>query len=372
MSEELNGQLSVRSDELADWRLTTDERSSPMSQMLRSLSRHGVVIFISSIVLIVATACASGEAPAVIKPAPGAPFAAAAKPAEAPKPAAPAPAAPAPAKPAEAARPADPSAPATKGGQPLPIGTIVVPIPNDLRMVIYESQVTLDVESLGAAQQRVAQIAEEEGGYVANTSASTGTNRAEITIKVRADRYRFAMDHLRGIARVVISERATSQDVTEEFFDVDVRLRTLRVTHERFQGFLEKATGVDEVMRIQLQISQIEQQINQLEGRRKFLERRTDLATIAVTLVQPVATATPVPVPTETPVVWNPGRVANDSFSASIGVLKVIASVGIAIVAFGWWLVPIGLAAWWFMRGGGYRNPAPRGDDSSKANSKDV
>ena len=333
--------------------------------------RHVAIVVIVAFGLIFGSAC--GAQPSTSERDTGAanqksapPVAAPPKPAEAAKPAAasapttaPRPAADAPAK---APPPAD--AGGTGGGaaaQPAIAAPLPV-IPTDIRMVIYEATVNLEVMSMADTINQLTVIASDEGGYIATSDVQPAQNRGTVILKVRSDRFAVAMTRIRAFGNRVINEKVASQDVSEEFSDVEAQLRTLRVSHATYLDLLRKATTIEDILKIQARVGEIETQINRLEGRRTFLSRRSELATITIQLtLAPTPTATitmtPTTTPTSTPTttptvtpesVWDPGASAQTSWDASFRLLKLVQRIlqftvdaVVRVVVFFWWMIPI-------------------------------
>ena len=95
------------------------------------------------------------------------------------------------------------------------------------RVVIRNGQIELVVESVEDSFQQVRQITESTGGYVSG-STLTGrdeTQRAYLTLRIPADDFDSVVERLRGLAIEVHSASTSSQDVTEEYADLQARLR---------------------------------------------------------------------------------------------------------------------------------------------------
>lgn len=98
------------------------------------------------------------------------------------------------------------------------------------RKLIREVWLTLKVQDVLKAVQQVRQIAEQVEGYIANASQSCddeGKWSAELVLRVPSERYHEALSHLQKLGQVDnLSEQV--QDVTEEFIDLEARLRNLK------------------------------------------------------------------------------------------------------------------------------------------------
>ena len=127
-------------------------------------------------------------------------------------------------------------------------------------------------------------VATQAGGYVAGVENKDegGVPVTSIKLKLPPDRYEPAMRQIRALAVEVTSEKATTQDVTEEFSDVQTQLASLEATHAQLLELLKRANSIEEILKIQEKVSQTKAQIDRLKGRETFLQRSSELATITV------------------------------------------------------------------------------------------
>src|SRR5207253_3181474 len=163
---------------------------------------------------------------------------------------------------------------------------------------------------------------------------------ANLTVQVRADAFDAAIQAMRALGKVE-SENGASQDVTEEYVDLDSNLRSLRATESAIMTMLERSQSLSDVLTLQRELAGIRSQIERIEGRKRFLSNRSEFSSIAVTLspVPIVATPTPTPTPVPTPQ-WSPVTSAQIGWRASLGVVRAIVDLAVVIVAFSWWLLP--------------------------------
>jgi hypothetical protein len=210
------------------------------------------------------------------------------------------------------------------------------------RMVIANVTLSLSVDNAIDGARLAERTAERYGGFVAgsNVRDSDGSREASVTIRVPSARLSEALTDLRAIGRRVTDEARTTQDVTEEYTDVESNIRNLRATEGQILTLMERATKVDEVLALQRELTGIRGQIERLEGRRRVLENRSDFATIAMKLAEPASAPR-----TDG---WNPsetvsqalaalGRFAERGVTAVIWLLVFIPLYG-PMVGAGWWL----------------------------------
>jgi hypothetical protein len=134
---------------------------------------------------------------------------------------------------------------------------------------------------------------------------------ATITIGVPVQQFERVLNRLRGLAIQVLDENASGEDVTDQYVDLQSQLTNLEATRERIKSFLDDATNVDEALRINQQLSEIERQIEEIKGRINYLQDRSAFSTITVNIepqLPEVVIPTPTPMPTPEPEPWKPGE----------------------------------------------------------------
>jgi hypothetical protein len=160
------------------------------------------------------------------------------------------------------------------------------------RKIVKNGYMTLEVNDITEALTGVAAIAKELNGYVvsSNKSGYQDVTYGEISIRVPSDRFDEAFDKLRKLAVNVPNESTNSQDVTEQYTDLQAQLRNLEATEAQYLEILKKADKVEDILAVQRELSNVRGQIEQVKGRIQYIERTSDMALINVTLqkVKPI------------------------------------------------------------------------------------
>jgi len=135
------------------------------------------------------------------------------------------------------------------------------------------------------------------------------------------------MAYLRHVGIQVIRETASGQDVSAEYADLASRLKNLEATADRVRSFLSEAKTVEESLKINETLSDLEGQIEQVKGQMKYYEGRAAFSTITVSLTPqhptPTPTFTPTPTVTPTPTAgWNPGKTFQRAGKVSVSMIQ--------------------------------------------------
>jgi hypothetical protein len=176
-------------------------------------------------------------------------------------------------------------APAAQGNQP-PTDAAQLPITQATgRMVIYTTEIAILAQDLQLLPDRLGTLALAHGGYVAGveTKADAGVPTVVVRLKVPPDQYEATMSGVRNLAVDVRSEKAATQDVTEEYSDTQAQITSLEATHAQLLELMKRTGSMDELLKVQQQADQVRLQIDRLKGRGTALERLSSLASIGVT-----------------------------------------------------------------------------------------
>ncbi|HID88105.1 MAG TPA: DUF4349 domain-containing protein [Anaerolineae bacterium] len=176
------------------------------------------------------------------------------------------------------------------------------------RLVIRTADLELTVPDTEEALDRIQALVEELGGYVVSLDTYQYQEgvQAVVTFRVPAESFDVALDRVKEIATTVRRESISGQDVTEEYVDLEARLRHLQAKEAQLLEFLDQAEDTEAVMQVYAELSRTQQEIEVVRGRMQYLENRAALATITVNLT-PDELAQPLEVGG-----WNlPGTVRN-------------------------------------------------------------
>ena len=169
------------------------------------------------------------------------------------------------------------------------------------RKIIKNADLSIEVDAPKEAQARIASIAEGQGGFVvtsefkqSGSGVSKPTETVTIVVRVPSSQFGAAVDAIRGSGNRIIQEKISGQDVTEEYIDLEARIRTQKALEGQFLEIMKQARKVEDALEVQRQLAEVRTEIERLEGRRRFLDNRSSLSTITVTLqtAVPVVTAT--------------------------------------------------------------------------------
>ena len=217
------------------------------------------------------------------------------------------------------------------------------------RKIIRNATLTLEADDPSKAVQRVASVAESRGGFVVTSESrqqggSRGSKGYEVfTVEMRVPAAQFdaALAEIRAAAGSVTAQKITGKDVTEEYIDLEARLRTQRALETQLMEIMKGADEVADAIAVQRELTNVRTEVERLEGRRRFLENQSSLSTISVT-VEPHA-----PLVSTTGFFHSLGRAFGDGVDVAATITLFLIRLLLALIPIA---VFIGLPAYFLLR----------------------
>jgi hypothetical protein len=196
-----------------------------------------------------------------------------------------------------AGEPAAPTAPANLPGADASKSSL----PKTSRKVIRSAELSIEVASPAGAQSKVSSLIERLGGYVASSERELTADEGErtearvaLSLRVPAERLDEALREIKRLGSGAETEKIGSEDVTDEYIDVDARITNQRHLEQQLVTILAQVSNVDTALKVHQELTSVRTEIDRLEGRKRFLETESSLAKISLSLLplRPVVSAT--------------------------------------------------------------------------------
>lgn len=226
------------------------------------------------------------------------------------------------------------------------------------RKVIFTATMALNATDVGRAFNAASSVAIGNGGYVEKASFTNdekdNTRRsASLTLRIPSQNYDQALAALRSLDGVTVaSEGVTSNEVTEQYIDLQSTQRNLERTEQQYLELLKQAKSIQEIITVQDRLTSVRNQIEQIQGRLKVLDQRVDFATVNVTIA-PVVAQVKEPNGSD----WTLKGVFSGSLERSLETARYAVAAAIVFgVAMAWLVVPMAIALTLVLR---HRKHAP-------------
>lgn len=152
------------------------------------------------------------------------------------------------------------------------------------RKIIKDGNIRFETASVKETTELIRTTVAELGGYIGNENIYDYKDRIEYTVVVRIPENNFdqLVDKISSAAEKIDSKNINSLDVTEEFIDVEARVKTKKDLEARYKEILKQASRVDEILNIEREIGKLRSEIESLEGRLNYLKNRVALSSLTV------------------------------------------------------------------------------------------
>lgn len=155
--------------------------------------------------------------------------------------------------------------------------------------IIKTAQLTIEVKDVTASADSLKDLATRNGGYLSSSNFQRGYNNqlsATVVIRVPGTVFETVLEGVKA-SGTVKSSSVRGQDVTEEYVDLQAQKTSYQNQLAQYNEIMKKADKVEDVIRVQAQIDNVQTALNRLEGRMRYLNSQIDMSTITVNLQEP-------------------------------------------------------------------------------------
>lgn len=216
------------------------------------------------------------------------------------------------------------------------------------RKVIKTGEIEMVVEKTDQTVSDLESLAERSQGFVQSASVydlGNGAKSGTVVIKVPAEKFETIFQEIKALALVLTSEQISGQDVTEEYVDLQARLRNAQAEEAQYLEILKKADKVEDMLKVSSYLADVRGEIEVLEGQLQYLENLTDMSTITIYIEEETQVGTG---PIEK---WKPYQTLKRAVkSLLVSLQKTVDSLIWILVFVIGLLLPIGVVIWLVIR----------------------
>ena len=152
------------------------------------------------------------------------------------------------------------------------------------RKLIRNGDISLEVSELEKTQAAIEDWVKEFGGYI--SSSNNGEKSSSYTVRIPSEKFDSAMDAV-GALGTLKNKNISTQDVSDQFYDLQSRLETKKVLREKLNGYLRQANSMQDILKVESELNSVQSDIESMEGRLKRLTSQIDFSTISVYVTLP-------------------------------------------------------------------------------------
>ena len=158
--------------------------------------------------------------------------------------------------------------------------------PADVKL-IYTGNLTLQATDFNAADQGLTDLVASFGGYFESREVyrNSSYQHAYFVVRVPGERFDSFMNSISEYDGCkVVYQSIYTDDVGEEYADIENRLITLQTKLERLQELLGKAESMEDIITIESEISDVEYEIESLSGQKNHYDSLIGYSTVYIDL----------------------------------------------------------------------------------------
>lgn len=170
------------------------------------------------------------------------------------------------------------------------IGSVTVS-QDETRKLQYTLFLSIDTNEFDKDYAKIISEMRRSGGYVEYESLSGSETSSygrygrfiSLTLRIPVENYE---DFASSISKVgnITSKETTTQDLTENYYDLESRIELLEERKQRLMGHLQQATKMDDIIMLEDEISDVIYELESLEGSKRGIEKKTEYATVDISM----------------------------------------------------------------------------------------
>ena len=196
------------------------------------------------------------------------------------------------------------------------------------RKIQRNANLTLEVKNINESIDKLNNIISSFGGDIISSNKGGfdyGQPYANIRLRVLSENLDSVLIEFKKLSSKVISENIYTNDVSEEFIDVEARLKIMKSTENRFNDLLSKSEKIEEIIQVEKELMRIRGDIESLEGRLNYLTKTTDTSEINLNLNEQI------PITGES---WEINESFKEAFQNLSGFAKGLTNFAINVIVF--------------------------------------
>lgn len=152
------------------------------------------------------------------------------------------------------------------------------------KKLIKNGTISFETDDLVKTKASIAHSIQKVNGYISSENQNNYGDRKTINLSVRIPAQYFD-SILSQISKNVVkfdTKNIQISDVTEEFLDVESRLKNKKQLEIKYLDILKRANSVQEILEVEKELGKIREEIESTEGRLKYLENQVAFSTLNI------------------------------------------------------------------------------------------
>lgn len=158
------------------------------------------------------------------------------------------------------------------------------------RKLIKEGSITFETSDAKATKNIIEKATKQFKGYLSEDNEYDYGYRIQhnVTIRIPSENFDNLLTSISQSVEEMDDQNISVRDVTEEYVDVEARLKSKKKVEERYLSLLSKAHNVGDILQVENELARIREDIERVEGRLRYLKNQVSLSTLRITYYETV------------------------------------------------------------------------------------
>jgi len=153
------------------------------------------------------------------------------------------------------------------------------------KKLIKTANISIEAANYARFDQDIRSALKRHGAYIASEELAFSEDRKQnmMTIKVPVAYFESLLGSLGSDSNRVVQKNISTEDVTSDMYDSKSRIEARKKIRERYVQLLQQAKKMDDVLKVEQEINNIQEQLESASGRLNYLSHQTSYSTIHLT-----------------------------------------------------------------------------------------
>ncbi|CAM1339966.1 conserved hypothetical protein [Tenacibaculum aestuarii] len=152
------------------------------------------------------------------------------------------------------------------------------------RKLIKTGDISFETSDLSATRNHIEQVLKKYNGYIStdNEYKSSQSITTNLTVRIPSKNFDVFLSEISSKVTRFDNKNISVKDVTEQFLDVEARLKVKKKLEQRYSEILKKASSVKEIIEVERELNKVRSEIESMEGRLKYLQNQVSYSTLTI------------------------------------------------------------------------------------------
>ncbi|WGH75929.1 DUF4349 domain-containing protein [Tenacibaculum tangerinum] len=152
------------------------------------------------------------------------------------------------------------------------------------RKLIKTGDISFETNDLSATRNQIAQAVQKYNGYISgdNEYKSSQNITSSLIVRIPSKNFDAFLNEISSKVERFDTKNISVNDVTEQYLDIEARLKVKKELEKRYGEILKKASSVKEIIEVERELNKVRSEIESIEGRLKYLQNQVSYSTLTI------------------------------------------------------------------------------------------